>query len=187
MVGLGVCKDCARRPRSHETPRSDARLGELLLKDGLITEQQLHEALDFQKQFGRRLAGRLVWCGYVTGDQIRDALSRTHGVPVVDLDEIEIVPALRRIIPLSTTMQHQLIPIARSGRTLTVAMADPTNAFALDDIKSKTGYDVRPVVASPVQLEREIETYDTRFGFHEALRRWNQKKTAQQSERTTER
>jgi type IV pilus assembly protein PilB len=82
-------------------------------------------------------------------------------------------PALRWIIPPATAMHHQLIPIAESGRTVTVAVADPANVESMDFVRSTTGYEVRPVVASPVQFEREIETYGTRFGVHEALRRWN--------------
>ena len=86
--------------------------------------------------------------GYVRDEEITSLLSRQYGVPSINLDHFEVDPAIIKIIPAETSRKYQILPLSRSGATLTIAMADPTNVFAMDDIKFMTGYNVEPVVAS---------------------------------------
>ena len=136
------------------------KLGELLLKENMVTPQQLQEALAHQKIERRassaRPSSRL---GYVRDEEITSLLSRQYGVPSINLDHFEVDPAIIKIIPAETARKYQILPLSRSGATLTIAMADPTNVFAMDDIKFMTGYNVEPVVASETSLEEAIEKY----------------------------
>ena len=124
------------------------KLGELLLKENMVTPQQLQEALNHQKMNGGKLGKAFVSLGYVRDEEITSLLSRQYGVPSINLDHFEVDPAIIKIIPAETARKYQMLPLSRSGATLTIAMADPTNVFAMDDIKFMTGYNVEPVVAS---------------------------------------
>jgi type IV pilus assembly protein PilB len=124
------------------------RLGELLLRERRVTPTQLQEALNYQRANGGRLGATLVRLGFLKEDDITEVLSRQYGVPAVDLREVTFDPALVRLIPADTAAKYCVIPVARSGNTLTLAMTDPTNVFAMDDIKFRTGLHVEPVVAS---------------------------------------
>ncbi len=135
------------------------KLGELLLKAKLITEEQLQKALDEQKQLGGRLGEHLVRLGYVTEDDILDCLSQQYGVPSINLRQFEIDDSIIRLIPADVARKYQFIPVSKTGATLTVAMADPTNVFAMDDITFITGYRVEPVVASEEALREAIDRY----------------------------
>ena len=135
------------------------KLGELLLKENMVTPQQLQEALDHQKMNGGKLGKAFVTLGYVRDEEITSLLSRQYGVPSINLDHFEVDPAIIKIIPAETARKYQILPLSRSGATLTIAMADPTNVFAMDDIKFMTGYNVEPVVASETSLEEAIEKY----------------------------
>src|SRR6188508_1095543 len=135
------------------------KLGELLLKENMVTPQQLQEALGHQKMNGGKLAKAFVSLGYVRDEEITSLLSRQYGVPSINLDHFEVDPAIIKIIPAETTRKYQILPLSRSGATLTIAMADPTNVFAMDDIKFMTGYNVEPVVASETSLDDAIEKY----------------------------
>jgi len=135
------------------------KLGELLLKENMVTPQQLQEALSHQKMNGGKLGKAFVSLGYVRDEEITSLLSRQYGVPSINLDHFEVDPAIIKIIPAETTRKYQILPLSRSGATLTIAMADPTNVFAMDDIKFMTGYNVEPVVASESSLEEAIEKY----------------------------
>jgi type IV pilus assembly protein PilB len=135
------------------------KLGELLLKENLVTPQQLQEALAYQKTSGGKLGKAFVALGYVKDEEITSLLSRQYGVPSINLDHFEVDPAIIKIIPAETSRKYQILPLSRSGATLTIAMADPTNVFAMDDIKFMTGYNVEPVVASEAALEDAIEKY----------------------------
>src|SRR4029077_14244702 len=97
--------------------------------------------------------------GYVRDEEITSLLSRQYGVPSINLDHFEVDPTIIKIIPAETARKYQILPLSRSGATLTIAMADPTNVFAMDDIKFMTGYNVEPVVASETSLEEAIEKY----------------------------
>ncbi len=135
------------------------KLGELLLKENMVTPQQLQEALNHQKMNGGKLGKAFVSLGYVRDEEITSLLSRQYGVPSINLDHFEVDPAIIKIIPAETARKYQILPLSRSGATLTIAMADPTNVFAMDDIKFMTGYNVEPVVASETSLEEAIEKY----------------------------
>jgi type IV pilus assembly protein PilB len=135
------------------------KLGELLLKENMVTPQQLQEALSHQKMNGGKLGKAFVSLGYVRDEEITSLLSRQYGVPSINLDHFEVDPAIIKIIPAETSRKYQILPLSRSGATLTIAMADPTNVFAMDDIKFMTGYNVEPVVASETSLEEAIEKY----------------------------
>ena len=135
------------------------KLGELLLKENMVTPQQLQEALSHQKMSGGKLGKAFVSLGYVRDEEITSLLSRQYGVPSINLDHFEVDPAIIKIIPAETSRKYQILPLSRSGATLTIAMADPTNVFAMDDIKFMTGYNVEPVVASETSLEEAIEKY----------------------------
>src|SRR5512134_615283 len=135
------------------------KLGELLLKENMVTPQQLQEALTHQKMNGGKLGKAFVSLGYVRDEEITSLLSRQYGVPSINLDHFEVDPAIIKIIPAETSRKYQILPLSRSGATLTIAMADPTNVFAMDDIKFMTGYNVEPVVASEGALEDSIDKY----------------------------
>ncbi len=135
------------------------RIGELLLKEKRITPEQLQEALNYQKASGGKLGLNLVKLGFVTDDEITSLLSRQYGVPSINLGEFEIDQSVIKLIPADTAQKYQILPLSRAGATLTIAMTDPTNVFAMDDIKFMTGYNVEPVVASESALMEAIARY----------------------------
>jgi type IV pilus assembly protein PilB len=135
------------------------KLGELLLKENMVTPQQLQEALNHQKMSGGKLGKAFVSLGFVKDEEITSLLSRQYGVPSINLDHFEVDPSIIKIIPADTARKYQVLPLSRSGAVLTIAMADPTNVFAMDDIKFMTGYNVEPVVASEGTIEDSIERY----------------------------
>ncbi len=135
------------------------QLGEILLKANRITQEQLDEALAQQKELGGRLGEHLIRLGYVTEDDILDCLSQQFGVPSIDLANFEIDESVIRLIPADVVRKYQFIPVSKTGATLTVAMSDPTNVFAMDDITFITGYRVEPVVASETALREAIDRY----------------------------
>src|ERR1043165_2857724 len=135
------------------------KLGELLLKENMVTPQQLQEALNHQKANGGKLGKAFVTLGYVRDEEITSLLSRQYGVPSINLTHFEVDPNVIKTIPAETARKYQILPLSRSGATLTIAMADPTNVFAMDDIKFMTGYNVEPVVASETSLSDAIQKY----------------------------
>jgi len=135
------------------------KLGELLIKENLITDQQLREALAYQKQHGGKLGYNLVKLGFVKDEEITALLSRQYGVPSINLSRFEIDPSVIKLVPAETAQKYQIIALSRSGANLTIAMVDPTNVFAMDDIKFMTGYNVEPVVASETAIMEAIEKY----------------------------
>ena len=137
------------------------RIGELLLKEKKITPTQLQEALGYQKSNGGKLAMNLVKLGFVRDEEITALLSRQYGVPSIDLGKFEIDAAVVKLIPPETAQKYQVVPLSRAGATLTLAMTDPTNVFAMDDIKFMTGYNVEPVVASEQAIADALLKYYT--------------------------
>src|SRR3954465_2534794 len=135
------------------------RIGELLLKEKLITAEQLQQALGQQKSNGGKLGYNLVKMGFVKDEQITALLSKQYGVPAINLASFKIDLTIIKLVPTETARKYQIIPLSRSGSTLTIAMTDPTNVFAMDDIKFMTGYTVEPVVASEVAITDAIEKY----------------------------
>jgi type IV pilus assembly protein PilB len=135
------------------------RIGELLLKEKRITAEQLQDALTYQRQNGGKLGANLVKLGYIQDDEITALLSKQYGVPSISLGQFEIDPAVIKLVPGDTARKYQIVPLSRSGATLTIAMTDPTNVFAMDDVKFMTGYNVEPVVASETGVAEAIEKY----------------------------
>jgi type IV pilus assembly protein PilB len=135
------------------------RIGELLLKEKRITPAQLQEALTYQKQHGGKLGFNLVKLGFVKDEDITSLLSKQYGVPSINLNQFEIDPGVIKLVPADTAHKYQIVPLSRSGATLTIAMTDPTNVFAMDDIKFMTGYNVEPVVASETAVLDAISKY----------------------------
>jgi type IV pilus assembly protein PilB len=130
-----------------------------LLKESLITQEQLQKALEFQRANGGKLGSCLTKMGFITDDDITGVLSRQYGVPSINLKFYEIDPNVIKLIPQDTALRYQVIPLSRVGSVLTIAMTDPTNVFAMDDIKFMTGFNVEPVVASESAIGEAI----TRF------------------------
>src|SRR5215207_1127872 len=135
------------------------RLGDLLLKEKRITPEQLQEALTHQKQKGGKLGFALVSLGYAKEAEITALLSKQFGVPSIAIGQFQIDPSVIKLVPAETAQKYQIIPLSRSGATLTIAMTDPTNVFAMDDIKFMTGYNVEPVVASETAVADAITRY----------------------------
>src|SRR5687767_10114936 len=135
------------------------RIGELLLKEKRITLDQLQEALNHQREHGGKLGLNLVKLGFVKDSDITSLLSKQYGVPSISLTEFEIDPTVIKLVPSETAKKYQIVPLARAGATLTIAMTDPTNVFAMDDIRFMTGYNVEPVVASEVAVLEALEKY----------------------------
>jgi type IV pilus assembly protein PilB len=135
------------------------RIGELLLKEKRITPDQLQQALNHQKSNGGKLGYNLVQLGFVKDEEITALLSKQYGVPSINLTQFEIDPAVIKLIPAETAQKYQIVPLSRAGATLTIAMTDPTNVFAMDDIKFMTGYNVEPVVASEIAVSDAIQRY----------------------------
>src|ERR1035438_8822536 len=146
------------------------RLGEILIKESLITQDQLTKALEFQRSNGGKLGSCLTKMGYITDDDITGVLSRQYGVPSINLKYYEIDPTVIKLIPQDTATRYQVIPLSRVGSVLTIAMTDPTNVFAMDDIKFMTGFNVEPVVASESAIGEAIgRFYGGGDGNHEEL------------------
>ena len=135
------------------------RIGELLLKEKRITPEQLQQALNHQKAEGGKLGYNLVKMRLVKDEEITALLSKQYGVPSINLAQFEIDPAVLKLIPPDTAQKYQIVPLSRAGATLTIAMTDPTNVFAMDDIKFMTGYNVEPVVASETAVIEAIRRY----------------------------
>ncbi|MGB7846669.1 MAG: type IV-A pilus assembly ATPase PilB [Candidatus Acidiferrum sp.] len=146
------------------------RLGEILLKESLITQDQLEKALEFQRSNGGKLGSCLTKMGFITDDDITGVLSRQYGVPSINLKYYEIDPIVIKLIPQDTALRYQVIPLSRVGSVLTIAMTDPTNVFAMDDIKFMTGFNVEPVVASESAIAEAIgRFYGGSASSHEEL------------------
>ncbi len=133
------------------------RLGDLLVKEKVITPEQLAQATKVQKETNCRLGSALVKLGFLTDEDVTNFLSRQYGVPAINLSYFEIDPAVVKLIPFETAKRYQILPLSRVGASLTIAMVDPTNVFAMDDIKFMTGFNIEPVVASESSINDGIE------------------------------
>ena len=135
------------------------RLGDLLIREGLITKEQLDKALQEQKNNGQRLGYNLVKMGFVQETEITKMLARQYRMPAVDLARFEVDPKIVKLVPADVALKHLVLPLKREGRTLTVAMADPTNLSVLDDLKFITRYDIFPVIAGEYTLRTALDKY----------------------------
>jgi type IV pilus assembly protein PilB len=138
---------------------SSSRLGELLVREKLISLQQLRQAQEEQRRSGQNLGYTLSKLGYIADDDITNFLSTQYRLPAIDLENYEIDPEVIRLVSRDVCEKHKILPVSRSGSSLIVAMADPTNLHAIDDIKFLTGYNVEPVVASETAIQHAIERY----------------------------
>ncbi|MBI5327060.1 MAG: type IV-A pilus assembly ATPase PilB [Deltaproteobacteria bacterium] len=135
------------------------RLGDLLVREKLITAEQLKKAVEKQRSSGGRLGYNLSKLGYISEKDLTTFLSRQYGIPSVDLASAEIDPEVMKLIPEGVANKYQVIPISRTGSTLVVAMADPSNVFVIDDIKFLTGYNVESRIASDASIRTAIEKH----------------------------
>ena len=138
---------------------STDRLGELLLAEGLITREQLDRAIQEHKEHGTRLGYNLIKQGAIKETELTRMLGRQYRMPAVDLSRFEMDPKIAKLIPAELAMKHQVLPLRREGRTLTVALADPTRLAVLEDIKFITGYDIFPVVGGEYTLRSLLEKH----------------------------
>src|SRR5258706_13912751 len=129
-----------------------SRLGEILIKESRTSSMERRQALEQQKSSGGRNGTCLMKLGFISEDEITGVLSRQYGVPSINLKFYEVDAAVIKLIPQDTAVRYQIVPLSRVGSTLTIAMADPTNFFAMDDIKFMTGFNVEPVVASETAI-----------------------------------
>ena len=135
------------------------RLGDVLVKTGKITNQQLEQGLALQKEKGGRIGSALVKLGVLSEKELVEFLSQHFGVPAIDLSRVEIDESVIKIIPADVARKYTILPVAKVGAKVTLAMIDPTNVFAMDDIKFMTGYNVDPVVSSETALRTSIDKY----------------------------
>ncbi len=135
------------------------RIGDLLLKEGLITREHLEKALVEQKLHGTRVGYNLIKLGFLNELDLTRMLARQFRMPAVDLSKFEVDPRITKLIPADLALKHLVLPLKRDGRTLTVAMADPTDLGVLDDLKFITRYDIFPVIAGEYTLRTSIERY----------------------------
>ena len=135
------------------------RIGDLLMREGLITREQLDKALQEQRQNGTRVGYNLVKLGFIQETELTKMLARQYRMPAVDLSKFEVDPRIAKLIPGDLATKHLVLPLKRDGRTLTVAMADPTNLGVIDDLKFITRYDIFPVIAGEYTLRNAVEKY----------------------------
>jgi type IV pilus assembly protein PilB len=146
------------------------RLGQLLVSAEMITDDQLKRALSVQQKDGGRLGSNLVKLGFIAEDKLISFLSKQYGIPAVNLQDLDIDQSLCKLIPSDVVQKYQIMPINRTGATITIAMVDPSNVFALDDVKFMTGYNVEPVVASEAAIKAAVNKYyDTAEALHDVM------------------
>ncbi len=136
-----------------------SKIGDLLVKADLISPEQLETALQEQRQNGGLLGSNLIKLGYIEEKYLTSFLSDQYGVPAINLSEFEIDPDVIKIIPSDVAKKHHVLPVNRAGATLVVAMADPTNIYAIDDLKFMTGYNIEVVVAAEASILAAIQQY----------------------------
>ena len=135
------------------------RIGDLLVKEGLITREQLQKALDEQRQSGTRVGYNLVKLGFIQENELTRCLARQYKMPAVDLSKFEVDLKIVKLVPADLAIKHLVLPLKRDGRTLTVAMADPTALGVIEDLKFITRYDIFPVIAGEFTLRNVIEKH----------------------------
>ena len=135
------------------------RLGELLVRENLVSLQQLQKAQEEQRKSGGRIGSLLIKQGAIAESDLTSFLSKQYGVPAISLKDFEIDDEVVKLVPRQTAEKHQVVPVNRAGSSLIIAMSDPSNIFAIDDIKFSTGYNVEVVVASEQAIREAIEKY----------------------------
>jgi type IV pilus assembly protein PilB len=140
------------------------RLGELLVRENLISLQQLQKAQEEQRKTGGRIGSLLVRQGAIAEHDLTNFLSKQYGVPAISLKDFDVDDDVIKLIPKAIAEKHQVVPVNRAGSSLIIAMSDPSNIFAIDEIKFHTGYNVEPVVASEQAIREAIERYYSEKG-----------------------
>ncbi len=135
------------------------RLGDILLREGFITAEQLKAALDDARQNRTRVGYALIRLGYIGEEDLTRMLARHYRVPAVDLNRVIIDPKIIKLVPPELAQKRQVLPLRRVGRVLTVAMANPTDAGAIDDLKFLTRHDIEPVVVGEYTLKKHLDRY----------------------------
>ncbi len=135
------------------------RLGELLVRENLISVQQLRKAQEDQQRHGTRIGAALIKTGAIEESKLTDFLSKQYGVPAINLKEFDIDPEIIKLVPRDVAEKHLVIPVNRAGPSLIVAMCDPSNIYAVDDLKFLTGYSIETVVASEVAIREAMDRY----------------------------
>jgi len=135
------------------------RIGELLVKENLLSPEQLRKARDEARTGGGRLGAQITKLGFLEESELSDFVAKQYGVPGIDLDEFEVDPAVIQLIPEEVALKHTVLPVNRAGSTLILATADPSNIFAIDDIKFLTGYNIEVVVASEEAIKRAVDRF----------------------------
>src|ERR671937_1285177 len=136
---------------------ASVRIGDLLIREGLITKEQLDRALQEQKQNGTRVGYNLIKLGFIQENELTKTLAKQFKMPAVDLSKFEVDPKIAKLIPGEMAIKNLVLPLKRDGRTLTVAMADPTNMGVVEDMKFITRYDVFPVIAGEFTIRNVLE------------------------------
>ncbi len=135
------------------------RIGELLVRENLLSAEQLQQARSEAAAKGGRLGAQITKLGLLEEAELTEFVAKQYGVPSIDLDEFEVDPEVVALIPEDVALKHNVVPVNRAGSTLILATADPSNIYALDDIKFLTGYNIQAVVASEEAIKRGIEKY----------------------------
>lgn len=135
------------------------RLGDLFVREGLITEEQLRDALREAKETKTRIGYALVKLDFVKEDELTRALAKQFRIPAVDLDKVKVEEKILKLIPEDMAMKHRVLPLRKVGRTLTVAMANPTDIGALDNLKFITRFEIEPVIVGEYTLQKHLEEY----------------------------
>ena len=136
-----------------------SRLGELLVREKVISLSQLQQAQDEAKKSGRRLGVTLNQLGYVKDQDLTQFLARQYSLPSINLNNFEIEPDVIKLVPKEVATKHMVIPVNRAGSTLIVAMSDPSNIYAIDELKFITQYNIEPVVAAENAIEDAVLRY----------------------------
>jgi len=137
----------------------ELRLGELFVREGLVTQEQLNEGLAEARSSGTRIGYALVHLGFVAEEELTRMLARQYRVPAVDLEKVTVDPKILKLISPSVAQKHLVLPLRRVGRTLTVAMTNPTDFSAIDDLKFITKLDIEPVIVGEYTLRKHLEGY----------------------------
>jgi type IV pilus assembly protein PilB len=161
-MGRGPGKRSAAAVASERRQGSLSRLGDRLVAEKLITTEQLQRALAEQKGSADKLGTILVRLGFITEDSLVSFLSKQYSIPAITVAQVDPDPDVLKLVPEQIAKKHSVLPIKRMGNTLTLAMADPTNVFALDDVGFMTGLQIQPVVASEAAIRKAFERlYET--------------------------
>ena len=142
---------------ANPVPSANERIGDLLVREGLITKEMLEKALQEQKQNGTRVGYNLVKLGFIQEIELTKTLARQYKMPAVDLSKFEVDPKVAKLVPADLATKNLVLPLKREGRTLTVAMADPTNFAVIDDLKFITRYDIFPVIAGEFTIRNVLD------------------------------